>query len=194
MPADARDRHLTIDDVAAYVDGRIAAAERAVIDSHLGQCAECRSEVVGVTRLVRLAPQRRRWTVLAPLAAAAAVLILFVAPQRDSTPPQLREPAVTTAVTPTLSIPRGGVTVLRVMSWSSVPHADQYRVTLFARDGAVAWRTLSGDTTVLVPDTVRITRGVPYYWKVDARIELGRWVSSDLTSFTLDPSPRTRSR
>jgi hypothetical protein len=67
-------------------------------------------------------------------------------------------------------------------------------VTLFDRDGSVAWRTQLADTTVLLPDTVRITRGVPYYWKVEARIELGRWVSSDLTSFTLDPPRRTPSR
>jgi anti-sigma factor RsiW len=196
MRDDVRDTHLTVDDAAAYVDGSVTAAERAAIDSHLAQCAECRSEVVGVARLVRAAPRRRRWTILAPLAAAAAVLILFIAPQRnrDSTPLPLREPAVTTTPAPTLAAPRGGVAGLRAMTWSSVPHADQYRVTLFDRDGNVAWRTQSPDTTVLLPDTVHITRGVPYYWKVEARIELGRWVSSDLTSFTLEPPPRMPSR
>jgi anti-sigma factor ChrR (cupin superfamily) len=195
MRDDTRNEHLTPDDAAAYVDGRLTVAERAAIDSHLAQCAECRSEVVDVTRLVRAAPQRRRWTILAPLAAAAAVFILFVAPRtRDSAPPMLREPAVTTTGAPTLNIPRGGVTVLQAMTWSSVPHADQYRVTLFDRDGSIAWRTQSEDTTVLLPDTVHITRGVPYYWKVDARIELGRWVSSELTSFTLEPPPRMPSR
>ena len=196
MSDDTRDTHLAADDAAAYVDGRLAAAERAAIDGHLAQCAECRLEVVDVTRVVRAAPQRRPWTIVAPLVAAAAVLILFIAPRRthDSAPPLLREPAVTTTVAPTLSAPRGGVAVLRAMTWSSVPHADRYRVTLFDRDGSVTWRTQSADTTVLLPDTVRITRGVPYYWKVDARTELGRWVSSDLTSFTLDPPRRTPSR
>jgi hypothetical protein len=106
----------------------------------------------------------------------------------------LREPAVTTTVAPTLSTPRGRVAVLHAMIWSSVPHADQYRVTLFDRDGSVAWRTQSADTTVPLPDTVRLSRGVPYYWKVDARIELGRWVGSELTSFTLDAPPRAPSK
>ena len=194
MSDDSRDAHLTTDDAAAYVDGRLAAAERAAIDSHLAQCAECRMEVVHVTRLVRLAPQRQRWIMVAPLAAAAAVLIFFIAPQRthESTAPLLREHAVTTTASPTLSVPRGAVAALRAMTWSSVPHADQYRVTLFDREGSIAWRTQSADTSVLLPDTVHIARGVPYYWKVDARIELGRWVSSDLTSFTLDPSPSPR--
>ena len=196
MSDDTRDGHVTTEDAAAYVDGGLAAAERAAIDSHLAQCAECRLEVVHVTRLVRLAPQRRRWIMVAPLAAAAAVLILFIAPQRtpESTRPLLREPRVTTAASPMLSVPRGAVAALRAMTWSSVPHADQYRVTLFDRDGSVAWRTQSADTTVVLPDTVHVVRGVPYYWKVDARVELGRWVSSDLTWFTLEPSPRAPSR
>jgi anti-sigma factor RsiW len=194
MSDDSRDAHLTTDDAAAYVDGRLAAAERAAIDSHLAQCAECRLEVVDVTRMVRVARQRRRWIVAAPLAslaAAAAMLILFIPPRRahDSPTALLREPAVTTTVVPALRIPRGAVAVLRAMTWSSVPHADRYRVTVFDRNGSVEWHAQSADTTVLVPDTVRIARGVPYYWKVDARIEMGRWVSSGLTPFTLDRTP-----
>src|SRR6266550_1866075 len=125
MSDDTRGTHMTTDDAAAYVDGRLSAAERAAIDSHLAQCAECRLEIVDVTRLVRVAPQRRRWIVLAPLAAAAAMLILFISPLRppDSQGALLREPAVTTTVAPTLSSPRGGVAALRAMTWSSVPHA-----------------------------------------------------------------------
>jgi len=38
---------------------------------------------------------------------------------------------------------------------------------------------------VAVPETIRVVPGVPFYWKVAARTELGRWVASDLTSFTL---------
>jgi anti-sigma factor RsiW len=192
MRDDTRNEHLTADDTAAYVDGQLAAAERAAIASHLAQCAECRLEIVDITRLVRAVPQRRRWTIImAPLAAAAAVLILFIAPQRDrDSTSQLREPAVTTTVAPALAIPRGQVAALHAMTWSSVPHADQYRVTLFDRDGNVAWRAQSPDTTVVLPDTVRLTGGVPYFWKVEARIELGRWVSSDLTSFTLEARSR----
>jgi hypothetical protein len=42
-----------------------------------------------------------------------------------------------------------------------------------------------------VPYTVRLVPGIPHYWKVAARTEQGRWVASDLTSFTLSrPRPR----
>ena len=65
-------RHLTVDDVAAYVDRGLAAPERARVEEHLAACAACRAEVVAVTRLSRTLAARRRWAVMAPLAAAAA--------------------------------------------------------------------------------------------------------------------------
>jgi len=39
---------------------------------------------------------------------------------------------------------------------------------------------------------VQLLSGVPHYWKVAARTELGRWVASDLTSFTLSRTRRPR--
>src|SRR2546428_14097776 len=120
MSGERTEMHLSADIIASYVDGRLPAAEQASVEDHLAACAECRREVVGVTRLVRFAPRRRRWTVLAPLAAAAAVLVLYVAPwqsRHDSTKPPLREPAVTTTTAPSPSTPRGEVSVLRMLPW-----------------------------------------------------------------------------
>jgi len=187
-------RHLTVEDVAAYVDRGLAAAERARVEEHLAACAECRAEVVAVARLSRSFAGRRRWIVMAPLAAAAAVLVLIVAPWQHlgERGPVLREPAVTTTVAPTPIAPRGSVTALPALTWSSVPRADRYQVTLFDRDGSVLWETHTADTTVAVPDTVRLVSGAPHYWKVAARTELGRWVASDLTSFTLSRTRRPR--
>ena len=79
----------------------------------------------------------------------------------------------------------GGVATLPALIWSSVPHADRYQVTLYDEAGSVLWETHTADTAVAVPETVRLIPGVPHYWKVAARTELGRWVASDLTSFTL---------
>ena len=73
-------RHLTVDEVAAYADRGLAAPERARVEEHLAACAACRAEVVAVTRLTRSIASRRRWAVMAPLAAAAAVLVLLFAP------------------------------------------------------------------------------------------------------------------
>ena len=186
-------RHLTVEDVAAYVDRGLAAAERARVEEHLAACVECRAEVVAVARLSRSFAARRRWTIMAPLAAAAVLVLLFAPWQyhrgRDLV---LREPAVTTTAAPTPIAPRGGVTALPALTWSSVPRADRYQVTLFDRDGSVLWETHTADTTAAVPDTVQLLSGVPHYWKVAARTELGRWVASDLTSFTLSRTRRPR--
>src|SRR2546427_305700 len=183
-------RHLTVEDVAAYVDRGLAAAERARVEEHLAACAECRAEVVAVARLTRSLIGRRRWAVMAPLA-AAAVLVLWLAPWQHQRP-VLREPAVTTTVAPTPIAPRGSVTALPALTWSSVPRADRYQVTLFDRDGLVLWETHTADTTVAVPDTVRLVSGAPHYWKVAARTDLGRWGASHPTSFTLSRTRRPR--
>jgi len=186
MPVEKSEAHLTAMEVAAYVDNGLVADARARVRSHLAECDECRGEVIAVARLARTG-SRYRWKTLVPLAAAAA-LVLYLAPwQRpsDSTAPVLREPGVTTIVAPTPIAPRGAVNALPVLTWSSVPLADRYAVTLFDEDGSVLWETQTADTTAVVAPTVRIVVGVPHYWKVAARTEQGRWVASDLTSFTL---------
>src|SRR5204862_509166 len=96
---------------------RLAAPERARVEEHPAACAACRAEVVAVTRLTRSIASRRRWAVMAPLAAAAAVLVLLFAPwqrpgQQAGRLPVLREPAVTATVAPTPIVPRGGVATL----------------------------------------------------------------------------------
>jgi hypothetical protein len=188
MTGEVKAGHLTVEDVAAYIDRGDAAEQRARVEAHLATCAECRSEVVTVARLARSFRDRRRWTVAAPLAAAAAVLLLVFAPwQRapDRSEPVLREPAVTTTVAPRPLAPLGAVAVLPRLLWTSVPHADRYRVTVFDGNGSVVWETLTTDTLVAVPDAVALGVGVPYFWKVAARTSWDRWVVSDLTTFTL---------
>ncbi len=192
MPGEKIAGHLTAMEVAAYVDNGLEAAARARVRSHVAECDECRGEVIAVARLARTG-SRYRWKTLVPLAAAAA-LVLYFAPWRpsDSTAPVLREPGVTTIVAPTPIAPRGAVKALPALTWSSVPLADRYEVTLFDADGSVLWETQTADTTAVVAATVRIVVGVPHYWKVAARTEQGRWVASDLTSFTLSRAPPLR--
>src|SRR2546426_11618463 len=103
-------RHLTAEDVAAYADRGLVAAERARVEAHLAACAECRAEVVAVARLSRSFARRGRWAGMAP-PSAAAVLVLFLARWPRPRGPggaALREPAVTTAVAPTGIASRGG--------------------------------------------------------------------------------------
>ena len=68
--------HLDPAIIAAYVERIISGDERARVDTHLAECAECRREVVAVSDLVRRIrkPAWRSPRVIIPLAAAAGLL------------------------------------------------------------------------------------------------------------------------
>ncbi len=73
-----------------------------------------------------------------------------------------------------------------------MPQAEVYEVTLFGAD-AVVWESRTRDTFAVVPDSVRVSSGVPYYWQVRARIGWDRWSQSQIAEFTIVP-PRDRER
>src|SRR5260370_10439144 len=159
MTGEVRAGHLTVEDVAAYVDRGLLADQRARVEAHLAACAQCRAEVVTVGRLARSLRMRRRWVATAPLAAAAAVLVLVLAPwhgQRDQHTPLLREPAITTTAAPTPIVPLGAVAALPPPTRTSVPHAGRYRVTVFDTNGSLVWETQTPDTVALVPATITL--------------------------------------
>jgi anti-sigma factor RsiW len=183
--------HLESTEVAGYLDRTLPAADRARVEAHLSECRDCRAELIAVTRVLRGRERPRR--VLLPLAAAAAVLVLVVpwsrlTQIRQPGQPVLREPASTTAVAPTVIAPRGPAGGTRFV-WSAVSGADRYRITVFTRDGSVAWETQLAETTVALPETLAtpLAPGARYFWKVEARVGWQRWVSSELTEFSVPP-------
>jgi hypothetical protein len=150
---------------------------------------------VAVARLARSFRDRWRWTVAAPLAGAAAVLLLTLVPwgrisERGGR--VLREPAITTTTAPSPIVPLGAVAALPPLTWTSVPHADRYRVTVFDTNGSLVWETQTPDTAAVVPSTITLRPGVPYFWKVAARTGWDRWVASDLTTFTVGATRPSR--
>src|SRR2546428_14156182 len=83
MPADDMAApHLEAGEVAAYIDRRLAPAERDRVEKHLSACHEGRGEVIEVAHVARTLPRRRRWHWLAP-AVAAAPGILFIVPTSE---------------------------------------------------------------------------------------------------------------
>jgi hypothetical protein len=182
--------------VADVVDGRLSPESRAPVVAHLLTCARCRSVVKATSRLVAdtavlgHAPRRRwrRWSLPLGLAAAAALVLLLV-PRRvdDGSPPGLREPTVTSTLAPVPIAPAPGASVARVdrLVWSSVPGAERYRLRLYDREGSTLWTAETADTAVALPDSVRLARGVPYFWRVEAQAEWMRWTASDLVPFQL---------
>jgi hypothetical protein len=182
---DAALSHLDESALVRYLDGAMPAGERATIEAHLAGCAECLGELIEVKRILRTQP-RNRWKTVAPLATAAAALLIWVGaglwhPDR----PVTRDPAFTTTLAPQPAAPLGSVARVDSLVWSPVPGARRYRLTLFATDGSVLWQIIPLDTAAALPDSLRLVAGTTYYWQVKAETAYGRWVDSELESFTL---------
>ncbi len=177
--------HPEVGELAAFIDGALSDTDRSRVEAHLAGCAECRSEVAAVSRLVRRAPQRRR--VAVGLAAAAVLALLLVPAVRGPIrfgSSERREPAVTSTAAPVAIAPRGAVESARALVWTAVPRAARYRVVLMDSAGTVVWRWEATDTSAALPDSVRLRSGSPYFWKVEAETGFDRWVASDLVDFT----------
>lgn len=189
QPADL-ESHLNGEDVAAYADRTLSESERIRIEVHLSQCGACRAEIVDVMRLLRRRPEARRWVGgFGIAAAAAAVVLLVLRPGGLNWLPSStnREPPVTTAAAPTPVAPVGVVPAVPALTWTSVPRADRYRVQVFAEAGEVLWEAETPDTSAMVPDSVELTSGSAYFWKVEARTSFDRWAASELIGFTIGP-------
>lgn len=185
--------------VADFVEGRLGPQAREPVVAHLLTCARCRSAVRATGRLladsgvaVEIRPRRwRRW--LLPLGIAAAVaMALLVWPRAEETgpPPGTRGPRSGTSIGPVPISPRASVARVNQFVWSSVPRAGRYRLRLYDAEGSVLWTVETADTVALMPDSVALSPGIGYFWKVEAQTEWQRWVPSDLVEFQLTGSGR----
>jgi hypothetical protein len=137
---------------------------------------------------------------LTGLAAAAIVLVAVRSDSpsgssvagRTSGTPVYRDQAVTTTAAPRLIAPIGVVPAIDSLRWTSVPHADRYRVTVFDRDGNTAHEAQTADTTLALPPPLAFARGQLYLWKVEARTGWDRWVGSELVEFTVSSPQRPK--
>jgi hypothetical protein len=182
--------------------------------AHLAGCARCRTELASLAALLAdpgiaeartlatrrfVTPHRpRRLQVLSALAAAAALLFL-VRPAGErrtgsNTPAGAvhRAPTITALGSPRPLSPDGDVETAPVFSWTAAPGSDRYRLTLFDQAGHVVYETQVRDTSLALPDSVVLVRGVPYVWQVDARTGIDRWTSSEAAEFVLAARRRSR--
>ena len=187
-------RHLESGEVAGYLDGALAPADRSRLEAHAVECEACRAELIEAAGLLGTVPSRRRWYVPAGAvaAAAAAVVLLLVSrpPENRAGAAGYREPAITVSPAPVVVAPRTTADTARQFVWTSVPRADRYRLTLFDGTGTVVWEEETTDTTAMVPGGIRLQPGALYLWKVEAQVGWNRWVSSDLVEFSPGAAPR----
>lgn len=194
---------LDAETVGALADGTLQVDARARTLRHLLTCAFCRRAVASVAEALADGPvtheievvegRAGRWwrgrtlRIAVPLAAAATVLVLLWSPTNDVSSPH--RAGVQPTVGPKPISPSGTVAGVQRLEWTSVQGADRYRVTLFAAQGGVLHETQAADTSVMLPDSVRLIPGTTYLWKVDARTGWDRWASSELVAFTIARAP-----
>lgn len=186
-------------EIAGYVDDMLPAGERARVEAHLADCAECRHEVVEVRRLVISPPRDRRWVWLIPgtaavAAAVAALLLINTAGEISQTAdPPLRaaaQPAQPDAAlprptvhAPVGTVPRDGV----VLAWGAVAPGAVYRVSVSTAAGTLIWAGSSIDTLLALPAGTALQPDTRYFWSVDALLPDGRSTSSGVHEFATGP-------
>jgi len=190
--------------IAALAEGggSLAAEARARALQHVASCPSCRRAVASVVEALVAGPitheievvegrpaRSRRWVPLTvPLAAAAVVLVLLWSPANDRSA-QHRGGGGGQGSAPAPLGPIGTVAAARHFDWSRVAGSDLYRITLFNAGGTVVYEAQLADTTVVLPDSVRLDVSQPYLWKVQSRMGWDRWTASALVEFTIARAP-----
>jgi len=184
--------HLDDHAMARYVDGAVDADERALTETHLAGCAECRAELLALRRLVKSRPARR-WPLVMP-AVAAAVVLLAVWIGNDHRAPTpvpavTRDKLTTPANVPHPVSPVGSVARVDSLTWRGVADARRYRITVYSSAGQPLWQSTTSDTAVALPDSLRGAATPVAFWQVKAESRYGRWIESELVPVTIAPAP-----
>ena len=170
--------------VAAFVDHRLHGAERAAAESHLAECADCRSEMVEIERLVGGVRRRRvRSMAIGGLAVAACLMLIVTTVRHRGTGPgdgSLRGSGSNTVIPvgPRGVVPLAGL----ALTWHATGSGSTYKVTISNAAGTTLWTTDTGDTTVVVQEEINLSPEGEYHWTVDALLPQG-------TSRTTGPQP-----
>jgi hypothetical protein len=193
VPRRIVDAHLSVDDIAAMIDGRLPATRRAAVEAHLAECSQCRREFVDASAVVGSTPASsprwsRRWI---PLVAAAAIVVVAVPLIRGRGTSARRGDERTTSKMMTTISTLAPASDSRPMSdslaftWHAVSGVNTYTLSVTDSAGAPIYRTNTGDTVVGPIAKLRLTPGASYYWNVDALNSDGSSIKSAPVSFSV---------
>lgn len=193
------EENISPEEMAAYIDGRLSAEERATVEERLARSPELRAELVAATRLVSTHEESRArrpfiWRSATLLVtAAAAVALIAVLPRyrgfhQAPVPTERRADAEDGGRVRLLTPADAAVVPIASARFSWHPEGDaSYRITIADASGATVWTTLTSDTTVTLPSAMSLRPGNHYYWYVDALRADGSSVTSGSQSFTTNP-------
>ena len=188
--------HITSEELAAYLDGRLNGALQARVEDHLADCALCRSELVEARALLALpgidsarsrrarAPRPWAWLAAAGIVAIAALPLMrqMVGSNDIHFAERTAQPA--RSAIEVVSPPNQRVDVAAlVFAWRPVAGAGTYRLTVTDSSGTPLLTVVTRDTTHTAAD-VALHRGGSYLWYVDGLTSDGRTVTSGIQSFS----------
>ena len=187
--------HLSAETVAAYLDETLSGTQRSSVEDHLADCEQCRGEVVEVARILHRRPGRRGWLLIAPAAAAAAVLAFVLIGMPNGGPtdgPATRGPSDTDAALRGIEVvqpsPDEVVAPANLtFTWRRAETDASYRLTVTDAGGEVAWSVTTTDTSIVLPTGTRLVPDNTYYWYVDALLLDGRSITSGVRELTVRP-------
>jgi hypothetical protein len=187
------ERHLTSEEVAAYLDNTLSDVECAEIKSHLAECDVCRDEVVSVSKILGGAPRSRgRIMAFSAMAAAAVLAIFVVRPSFDS-----RLPASGPVRGGDAPFASEGVSGIRAIApigrqsrgdgivfiWHPASPGAAYQLTLTDDRGGKIWVGSANDTTLSIPNDALVLKDGSYHWYVDVLQPDGSSATTGITSF-----------
>lgn len=176
--------HVTPEELAGFLDRRLAPATRTRLAEHLAECAACRSDLVRAGRVVRGSGLGRRLALGATAALAVLVATVSVVTVRRLEDTRVR--GGNGAVQLIAYAPIGQVeSILPRFTWGAASPGALYRLSLFDPKGATLWTTSIRDTSVTLPDASALTRDTTYTWIVDALQRDGSELSTGIRQFRI---------
>ena len=187
--------HLSVEDIAGMIDGTLPEHDRERAERHLAECDDCREELATCTRVVASSvtvPVRHfPWKNLLPLAAGILLVVWIRRPAerpRATDVPERATPSTGTriAIVSPAADATVGASSLR-FSWHPMEGSMSYRVVVKDASGARVWSGDAVDTTIVLPDSVRLQPNVPYVWRVDGQRADATSAASTESGFRIAP-------
>jgi hypothetical protein len=199
MTEPVSDRHITDEELSAYLEDALSGAERERVERHLDTCETCLVDAAGAFRAVRGGSKPklfRQWGLM--LGAAAVIALIFVGTLEPpgSTGPVFRAAPDSSGYDALATIlvirPENGRIVPReslTFIWRAQESGAFYRFALTDDAGSVVWRASTRDTTLIPDPGLRLEPGRDYFWIVDGLLDGGRTGSTGAQVFRITRSP-----
>lgn len=186
------DDHLSPEQIARYLDPTASVLDQKRMEAHLAKCDYCRGEVVATKRLIQARKRNRRWLFAVPVAAAAAVVFLLVAPPSQDSLDEGRpvragseggQRVEVVAPANDSSIAADSISFI----WRDVGDVAQYSLRVTDTTGDVVVSETSSDTVLVLATRQHFRPGRTYFWFVDALFGDGESATTGIRRFKIPP-------